>query len=140
MRKLMMVSHGNLASGFVSMVNIIFGNANNLLYFNGYSEENSSTLTQFIESELENLGSGDELVILSDLLGGSVNTEAMNFLSDSRVHVVTGTNAGLLLVMLTASSDENTKDLIERAIEESKEGIIYCNELVNKDVSELDEF
>lgn len=139
MRKFLIVSHGNLASGFVSMIDIIFGNVDNLNYYNGYTE-NDLTLTEYIKMELDNLDSEDELVILSDLLGGSVNTEAMTYLKDPRIHIVTGTNANLLLIMLTALPEENTKDLITRAVQESKKGIVYCNEFVCNDHLDLDEF
>lgn len=140
MRHFMFVSHGELAKGFVSMIEIIMGKMNNLSYFCGYLPGDDSTVQEAVADNLKSLASNDELIILTDLMGGSVNTESMNFIADSRVHVITGTNASLLLVLLTASPEEPTRELIERAVEESRRGIVYCNSLISEDQSEIDSF
>lgn len=141
MREYLLVSHGELAYGFKSMLSIIYGESDNLHYFNAYTEDdNEEGLSERIQSYIDKLDENSELIILSDLLGGSVNTEAMNFLTNRNVHVVAGVNAILVLMLLTASEEEDTATLIERVVKDSKEGIVYCNETIEVDTHGLDNF
>mgnify|MGYP004487912617 CR=1 FL=1 len=118
MRRYIVASHGKMASGLVEGLSIIAGNFPNLSTINAYVDGHEY--------------GDDEFVIMTDLLGGSVNTELMPLQSE-KIHIVAGANLAILLTMVTSSEDEKTKDLINRAIEEAKEGIVYCNTACAKD-------
>ena len=97
-----------------------------------------------IHKKLELLAPEDELIVISDLFGGSVNNEFTTTLTgtDKKIYLIAGMNLALLM-NLTVRKDEDidTEQLIKECVEESKSTIIYCNDLLkqNEDVEE-DEF
>ena len=132
MRRYIVARHGKMASGLVEGLNIIAGNYPNLSTINAYVDGHEYVDSYKKAKEIIDKYPDDEFVIMTDLLGGSVNTELMPLQSE-KIHIVAGANLAILLTMVTSSEDEKTKDLINRAIEEAKEGIVYCNTACAKD-------
>ena len=64
-----------------------------------------------------------EYVLMTDLLGGSVNNLLMQLCEYKNVFVVTGMNLGLLLELYLSSENEQTKVAALKAIESSKNNI-----------------
>lgn len=132
MRRYIVASHGKMASGLVEGLGIIAGSFSNLSTINAYVDGHEYGDSFKKAKELIDKYPDDDFVIMTDLLGGSVNTELMPLQSE-KVHIVAGANLAILLTMITSSEDEKTRDLINRAIEEAKEGIVYCNNASAKD-------
>ena len=132
MRRYIIAGHGNVASGFVESLKIIIGSFSNLLAINAYVNGHNYGDSYNKAKEMINRYPEDEFIIMTDLLGGSVNTELMS-LQNERVHIIAGINLAILLIVLTSSEEEKTQDLISRAIKESRESIIYCNSIDSKD-------
>lgn len=128
MRKYIIASHGYLAKGILSSLELIAGEMNNIYTISAYVEDNDTgdSLKEAVRIIEDNQNS--EIIILTDLLGGSVNTELIPLkdIYDS-VHIISGVNLVSLLVLLTADENEDIDSLIKRTIEESRQGIQYCN-------------
>lgn len=138
MRRIILASHAYLAKGLSSAVELIVGKQENLSIYSCYVDD--VDFTKEIEKEIkENLN--NEYVILTDLFGGSVNNELLKFTSFPNVHLITGTNL-ILLISILLCSDESLDVAIPRLVEESKQGIVYCNAMNKNNDSEdsLDDF
>lgn len=127
-----MASHGKMASGMVQGLKIIAGTFPNLMVIDAYVDgheygDSFKKAKEIIDANLD-----DEFIIMTDLLGGSVNTELMPLINE-RVHLIAGANLAVLLTIVTSNQEENTKDLINRTIKEAREAIVYCNEASLKD-------
>ena len=73
MRKILCISHGNLAKGMTETVKMIVGDFKNIDYYCAYSKEDED-----IEREINRIieeNHGNELFVISDIFGGSVNNE-----------------------------------------------------------------
>lgn len=72
MRKVILMSHGNLAEGILQSLEMIAGKQPQMLAISAYltPEEN---LEESIQTLLETTPADDELIIVTDLFGGSVN-------------------------------------------------------------------
>ncbi len=77
---------------------------------------------------MDSFSADDEIIILTDLLGGRINNDMMRFLNDRRVHLVSGMNLGLVL-QLYMYENEKIEEAIIEAIKDAKEGIQYCSDL-----------
>ena len=136
--KVLLVSHAYMAKGVKSSVELILGPQENLFAMSAYVGEEAP-----FEKEIKNfleVNKNDKLVIISDLLGGSVNNELMKLIAEKEnVILVTGMN--LILVMSVLLTSEDTiDDEIDQIIENSKEGILKClTSDIEADV-ELDDF
>lgn len=137
MRKFVFATHGVFAEGIKNSVEMILGKQEGLKCICAYTETGVSIGEQF-KRIIQVLEPDDELVILTDLFGGSVNNELYPYIKDSRVHLVSGLNLALAIQVLIGSRDTDIREIIRQAIDSSKEGIIYCNE--NKKACDEDNF
>ena len=137
MRKYVLASHGHMAEGIKSTLEIIVGPQEDLICINAYTKECQDPLPEFkkiIENNPE-----DDIVFMTDMFGGSVNNNAMVLTKNPKVHVVTGINLAVVISIIMSDQNADTEELIKHAVEQSKELIMYCNELASNE-DEEDEF
>ncbi len=78
-----------------------------------------------------------DLVILTDMFGGSVNQKLMKLIDMSKVKVLTGINLPMLLEILTVNNDELDADRLNQIISQGREQMMFVNEyLVNADLED----
>ena len=90
MRKYILATHGQMAYGMNTTLNMLIGEQENLTIINAYTEECKDPVPEFEKIIEEN--PDDDIIIMTDLFGGSVNNNAMLMTKHQRVHVVTGIN------------------------------------------------
>lgn len=113
--KLFIASHGHLASGFESSLRILCGQAENFTVYDAYLDE--STLPDALDAFFADVPESEEVLLLSDLYGGSVNTAMVPWLKRPHTRLVAGVNLALVLELAVRKSldDRELKDLIEQA-------------------------
>ena len=88
-----------------------------------------------------NLNNKDkEIIVLTDLFGGSVNNEFLQYINQDHVYLVAGLNLPLLIELVSRLDAEvQTTVLIQQVLTDSKKMIQFCNERINQEIEE-DEF
>ena len=92
-----------------------------------------------LETHMQNIMAGHEAetwIIMTDLLGGSVNQYMMRSLLKPNCHLLTGVNLELILNVLKL---EETNDLaadLQRCVSEAQNRICYVNSIIQKKGSE----
>ncbi|RHR29884.1 PTS system fructose subfamily transporter subunit IIA [Clostridium sp. AF19-22AC] len=141
MRKFLFASHAYLAKGILSSLELIMGHQDNVKVLCAYTQDDFD-IKQEIKNHIDALSCHDELIVVTDVLGGSVNNEFMSVLggTDKNVYLVAGLNLALLMSM-AARKDEDTatETLITECVEEAKETIVFCNTLLQKTEEPEDE-
>lgn len=132
MRYVLLMSHGHLASGMKCTVEMIVGKMENLLAFDAYVDGNDN-VKQFIEDFLEK-HPNEEVIIVTDVLGGSVNNEMLNYNNLPPVNLISGMNVPLV-VNLLLNIGEELKTTIEESVETGREAVRYF-EKVEKELEE----
>ena len=122
MRQFIIASHGELASGMVSAAEMIIGDISRMKSCNLSDYETVYDLYENVKSCIV-ANPEIEYVLMTDLLGGSVNNLLMQLCEYKNVFVVTGMNLGLLLELYLSSENEQTKVAALKAIESSKNNI-----------------
>lgn len=131
MRRIVLASHGHLAAGMKNSLEMITGPNPNVLAICAYTD-GAPDLAKALQESVDRLEDDDDLVIVTDVLGGSVNNEASQFRNVKRVYVVTGMNLGFVLT-LALGSDDNTPALIEEAIDIAKGQLVRMELVEDKD-------
>lgn len=110
MKKILVASHGHLATGIQSSVQILTGMADQITAIDCYVDE--SDFTPRIEEFIESVGPDDEGVIFTDIYGGSVFQKVVMLRPEKRgiVHV-TGMNLGLVIETLISSEPVSAESL-----------------------------
>ncbi|AYW47289.1 PTS mannose transporter subunit IIA [Tetragenococcus osmophilus] len=129
--KYLIATHGEFSKGIIDAAQLIAGNNNKIDYFSMTKSKGQEEAEEEVKNYLAKT-QGQELVVLTDVFGGSVANLFTNFLLNGyKFQLVTGVNLPLVLtLLLSADTDSNT--LIKNSIEEAKKGIVYINELIEK--------
>jgi len=134
-RKFLIATHGRLANGIKSSLDIIIGEIENVFVIEAYVEENKGIEAE-IEFVMKNIGEEDELIVFTDLLGGSITNQVLRFTQGKNVHVISGFNLALLIEVLMGDSNEPAASVIESAIANAKDQMVYVTKLMNSNNAE----
>ena len=74
MRKYVLATHGKMAEGMLTTIEMLAGTQENLTCINAYTDECPDPLPEL--KRIVEANSEAEIVIMTDLLGGSVNNNA----------------------------------------------------------------
>lgn len=127
MKRIVVAAHGNLASGFNSALKIIVGKQVEAIDCYTNSEFD---LEKRIDNLLENCN--DQIVVFTDLYGGSVNNAFIKRIKKYSFDLFTNTTLGLLIDFLVTEC--SVEELNNRLNEHHA---IYCNEIICR--NKLDE-
>ena len=131
MRHFVVASHGKLAEGMMSALNIIMGDIENIRCFTAYldlSEDVEKKVADLVDEYPEE----DELVVITDVYGGSVCNMFVRHLDKPNLHIIAGMNLGMLLEVLV-NRDKPLNDLIDIAVNSGKQAVCYCNQKLDDD-------
>lgn len=117
MLKVFLSSHGHMASGLESSLSIFMAPPANLTVYDAYIDGDDSTLTEKLDAFYDAVGPDDQVLLLSDIYGGSVNTAMCSFLGRENTRLVTGINLSFLLEVMSESelSDERLDEIINES-------------------------
>lgn len=133
--KVLIISHGDMARGMYSTLTNFFGATN--LYWACVSLEKGTiglidTLNQYLEEWKD-----EQVVICSDLKGGSANQSAVNYITRPETYLISGMNLSLLLQL--SMCQEVTKDSLNEMIQLAKEDMVLVNDCMVTAFDEDDE-
>ena len=120
MTKFFLSSHGHLASGLASSLDILLGGHDRVTVFDAYVDEKS--LNDALDAFFQTIGEKDQVILLSDMYGGSVNSTMYTYLDRPNTTLVAGVNLALV-IGLTILEGDIIRETLESVIEQSREAI-----------------
>ncbi len=101
MRKILLGSHGKMASGLENTLRLFVGNDYPVTSISAYLDSEDGYLDE-IDQFIEGIEDGDEAVIFTDILGGSVNQQviAKVFASEKKIFVISNMNLPVVISIL----------------------------------------
>lgn len=118
MLKIFLSSHGSMASGVKSSLGILMGDCSNLTVFDAYLD--GTSVQEHLDAFYQTVGSEDEVLLCSDLYGGSVNQAMFTYLDHPNTRLVAGVNMSFMMNVLSEEegvSDERLNEIIEESRE-----------------------
>ncbi|WP_141432601.1 PTS sugar transporter subunit IIA [Bacillus sp. 03113] len=129
MRKIIIASHNKMAEGIKDTLNYITGGHGNVHALSAYL--NNTPIQEEIEELLKDVKEEDEVLVFTDLLGGSVNQAFFPYTSRPHFHVISGMNLPVIMPLVLELNDQYlTADKIHFALNEAKEQLVYVNDFV----------
>ena len=126
MRKYIIASHGGLATGMKSAVEMIIGTCGNIECYDLNTYSTPQKIYDVILAEIEK-NESYEYIIFADIPGGSVYNQLMHLCKFNNVYLVGGVNLGMALEVIINEEEENTKNLILDAINEAVNSIVLID-------------
>lgn len=134
-RKLVLASHGNFAAGILSSLEMICGKQREILTINAYM-----TTDQDLSLEVEQLlgdNKDSELVVITDIYGGSVNNEFIKYVTQPNFYLIAGMNLALLIdIVNQLEYAESLSELLDQAVLNSRNTIQFCNQTIHQTLEE----
>ena len=134
MKKILLASHGRFASGIKSSMNILMGSSDNLTVFDAYIDE--TNVETVIDEFYQTVSEDDQVILMSDLYGGSVNQIMFRYLSKPNTTLVTGVNLACVLE-IAATDKELSKAEIKDIVANAKEAMLVVEDNDNNEEEEV---
>jgi Phosphotransferase system, mannose/fructose-specific component IIA len=127
MKGILLISHGEMAKGMMNSISLFFGDLKQLDYLCLKKEDNPDQFHDLMKEKINQLNSGDGVIILADILGGTPCNQAA-YLVNEDIIVLTGMNLGMLIAIMS-SRQGKTID-IDMVLDDGKTGINCLNDLL----------
>ncbi len=128
--QILLVTHSRMAEGIKDTLTMIAGDNDRVRYLTMYCDPNIDYQKVVYEAVAQHDYSASDLVVITDIAGGSVNTEFMKHLNRYPFHLITGLSLPMLLeIAFPSEADIGTQlRLVAR-----NAGIygVYCNDMLN---------
>jgi len=128
-RKFLIATHGTLAAGIKSSLDMIIGSVAHVFLLQAYVDEQTSVEAE-LQKILAQVSEHDELVVFTDILGGSITNQILQHCLRPNVYVVSGVNLPLVIDIMLADSTTPIEEVISNAIENAKEQMVFVNKLI----------
>lgn len=127
-RQIILASHSNMAKGLADTLNFVSGGIENLTAIAAYVD--NRPIDEAIAEAMANVADDDELIILTDMTGGSVNQNFFSYRTRPHTHVVSGMNLPLAFALAMEDADGYlAEEDVRRIVEEAKAEIRYINDI-----------
>lgn len=124
-RKILIATHGHLASGLKSAIGILAGEPCQIDVIDAYTDDEPGDYTPKIKQFIAGVGDEDEGFVFTDILSGSVNQRVVREepFSNPNITLVTGTN---LMVVLGVALDPRpiTRGVLDEIISQASVQVV----------------
>lgn len=140
-KKILIATHGHLASGIKSAIGILAGEPCQIDVIDAYTDDEPGDYSSKIDAFIASVGEEDQGFIFTDILSGSVNQRVVraNPFANPNLTLVTGTN---LMVVLGVALDPRivTREVLEEIVEQSSVQIVEPEPVSDEEVANEDDF
>lgn len=138
MRRFIFASHHKLAYGLKDTVDFLTGATKTIYDINAYLDDETKDIDTVVAELFASFDDEDEVVVLVDMMGGSVYQKFYPYMSD-KVHVICGMNLPMALSLVLVPEDEClTSEKVEQVLMDCKNQLVYVNKMAAS-VDEEDE-
>ncbi|MBN2225493.1 MAG: PTS sugar transporter subunit IIA [Deltaproteobacteria bacterium] len=128
---IVIVSHLNLASELLKTAELIVGKIPASRALSLDPKKDVEILRKEIQSAVKEVNSGNGVIILTDMFGGTPSNLALTFLSP-QVEVVSGANLPMLIKVTAQRGETPLKELAIKAKESGRNNINVATEFLSK--------
>lgn len=139
-RKYVIASHAHFAAGIYESLCLLAGERDDVYILNAFVDGNDDIASAAVEL-VDSLPCTDDVVVCTDLFGGSVNNEFTKLmLSRPNVYLMSNMNLPLLLTLFFADAEEDTDALLRKLAHDDSLHSVYCNDAVSGVDTEDEDF
>jgi PTS system mannose-specific IIA component len=128
---IVVVAHFNLAREMVAATELIVGKQDQFEYVDIFPDEEVDRIKKKLIDAVRDADSGDGVVILTDMFGGTPSNISLSFLEEGKVEVVTGTNLPMLIKLVTFRQGRPLSELASFIANYGKKNIYLATDVLN---------
>ncbi|NQU63042.1 MAG: PTS sugar transporter subunit IIA [SAR324 cluster bacterium] len=131
MPEIVVITHGNLALELVRVVSEITERPAKVIPVCLELHHVQAEYTKSITDVFNRLNPEGQVIILTDLFGGTPSNITFPFVKKDKVEVITGLNLPMLMYLVMHSEDKNFNELCEGAHKAGKDAIIIAGQFMS---------
>lgn len=137
MRKILILTHGDLCKGFNSALAVITAGSNKADTLSINADDNEKVVIDRLENYINEFKE-DQIIILTDIPFGSSTQFAMKMLVEhNNLYIVTGINLALLLELILGDDVDDINQSIRNAIISSQQTLLFINDQLDNDEANM---
>ncbi|MCK4945691.1 MAG: PTS sugar transporter subunit IIA [Alphaproteobacteria bacterium] len=128
---LVLVTHGNLAKEFVSVMEHIVGPQKQIAVVCMMPDDDMDLKRKEIIKRVKSVDSGKGVLILTDMFGGTPSNLAISFTQDKKIEVLAGVNLPMLIKLASVRDTEDLQQAATSGQEAARKYINVASALLN---------
>lgn len=133
---LVIVTHGQLAKAFIEALDHVVGHKENIRAICIYPKDNIDEHRENILKAVEEVDSGEGVIILTDLFGGTPSNLAISALGVKPIEVIAGINLPMLVRLARLKEGTSLKDAVSQGQEAGRKYIHAASVLLEGNLVE----
>jgi PTS system mannose-specific IIA component len=129
---LVLVTHGNLAKEFLSAMQHVVGKQEQIDTVCIGPNDDMEIRRDEIIKKVDAVNSGDGVVLLTDMFGGTPSNLAISIMDRANVEILAGINLPMLIKIASLRKDHNMKQSVEGAQDAGKKYINIASQILGK--------
>lgn len=124
------ISHGQVATELVAAAEAVVGDISHIAAVSIGWHDDVEMAKEEIARAIANVSSGEGVLLLTDMFGGTPTNIAAMFLKENEVEIVTGVNLPMVIKLASGSSGASLRDIAREVEEQGKEAICQAGLLL----------
>ncbi len=129
---LVLVTHGRLASEFIVAMEHVVGPQKQIAPICIGPEDDIEERRQQIAEAIRTVDSGDGVIVLTDLFGGTPSNLAISLMKTDRIEVIAGVNLPMLIRLEGARKTMDVRAAVAAAREAGRKYISVASEILGE--------
>jgi mannose PTS system EIIA component len=128
---LIIVTHGNLAKEFVAALEHVVGPQQQIMTISIAPQDDMEERRNAILAAVKKVDSGDGVVILTDMFGGTPSNLAISVMDSGLVEIIAGVNLPMLVKLARIREEVSLVDALKQAQEAGRKYIHVASLVLN---------
>ena len=133
MINILLVTHGDFGKELLKSSEIIIGNIEDAETISFNLGESYDQLSKEVEKTIDRLTKNDELIVFTDMYGGSPFNAVCKSMKNKDFYHITGINFPLFIDIAVNRSSYSMSEIAEKIIKNGKKSIVFVNEKFTTD-------
>ncbi len=129
---IVLVTHGRLANEFLAALVHVVGPQQQIATICIGPDDDMEQRRRDIQDTLARVGTGDGVVVLTDMFGGTPSNLAISVMDQGPVEVIAGVNLPMLIKLASVRADHTLADAVELAQEAGRKYINVASALLKE--------
>ena len=128
---LVIVTHGGLAEGFRAALEHVVGQQKQLVAISVGADDDMERRREDILYAVQEVDSGDGVVLLTDMFGGTPSNLAISVIDQANVEVVAGVNLPMLIKLASVRGEVGLQQAVDEAQEAGRKYINVASKILS---------
>src|SRR5215467_13189199 len=133
------VTHGQLANELVSAAEMIVGEIDHITAVSIGWHDDVEIAREQVARAIARLDTGEGVIVLTDMFGGTSTNIAASFLYQARVEIVTGVNLPMVIKLASQTKEESLDELARRVRDQGQQHIYLASKILTPKKSPPDQ-